>query len=255
MPDPLYVVTGGSLEDAAFLTRAFAGATAVFAMVPPNDATPDYRAFQRRVVDALGRAVEAAKVSHVVTLSSIGGQHPSGNGPIAGLHELERRMDRVRGLNVLHLRPGYFMENLLLGLPLIRGQGIHGSPVRGDLPIQMIATRDVAAVAARRLAALDFRGSSVLELMGPRDVTMSEATAALGKALGKPGLPYVQFPYEAARGAMVGGGMPPGLADLYVEMARGINDGHVRATQPRTPATTTPTTVDAFAASAVGRGV
>ncbi len=240
-------VAAGSIEDPAFAARALAGAGAAFLLVPPNMTAPSFRAYQSRVVDALARAVEAARPAHVVTLSSIGGHLAAGNGPIAGLHELEQRLSAVKGAAVLHLRPGYFLENHLGAVGIVKQMGILGSALRADLPMQMIATRDIAEVAARRLAALDFQGQGALELMGPRDVTMAEVARAVGRAVGKPDLPYVQFPYDEARKGMVGAGLRPDMADLYVEMSRGFNDGTIRPTQPRSPATTTPTTVERFA--------
>ena len=44
--------------DAAALTKAFAGAKAVYAMIPPNIASPDVRAYEERVSDALRAAIE-----------------------------------------------------------------------------------------------------------------------------------------------------------------------------------------------------
>lgn len=240
-------VVAGSIEDPAFAARALAGAGAAFLLIPPHMTAPSFRAYQSRVVDALARAVEAARPGHVVTLSSIGGHLAAGNGPIAGLHELEQRLSAVKGVAVLHLRPGFFMENHLGSVGMVKQMGILGSALRADLPMQMIATRDIAEVGARRLAALDFQGQGALELMGPRDVTMAEVARAVGRAIGKPDLPYVQFPYDEARKGMVGAGLRPDMADLYVEMSRGFNDGTVRPTQPRSPATTTPTTVERFA--------
>lgn len=239
----------GSIEDPAFARAALQGAGAAFLLVPPNFSTPAFRAWQSGVVDALAKAVAVARPGHVLTLSSIGAHLSGGNGPIAGLHELEGRLASVEGVNVLHLRPGYFMENHLAGLGMVRQMGLLGSAIRADLPMQMIATRDIGEVGARRLLALDFQGQGVLELMGPRDVTMAEAARAIGKAIGKPDLRYVQFPFDEARKAMVGMGLQPEMADLYVEMSRGFNEGTVRATQPRSPATTTPTAIEAFAES------
>jgi uncharacterized protein YbjT (DUF2867 family) len=236
-----------SMEDPAALARALGGASAAFVLIPPNLAAKDFRAFQRTVVESIGTALETARVPFVMSLSSIGADRPDRNGPIAGLHDLERRLDRLPGA-VLHLRPGYFMENSLAALGMVKHMGINGSALRADLPMSIIATRDIGEAGARRIVA-GGKGKEVLELQGPRDLTMAELTAALGKAIGKPDLKYVQFPYEEARKGMVGMGLPEGMADLYVEMSRGFNEGAVKPTQPRSAATTTPTTIDAFAAT------
>ena len=237
----------GSIEDPAFAARALAGAGAAFVLVPPNLATPAFRAYQSKVVESLARAIGSARPGHVATLSSIGAHLPRGNGPIAGLHELERRLDAIPNVHLLHLRPGYFMENHLAGLGMVKQMGILGSAIRADVPIQMIATADIGEVGARRLVTLDFKGHGVLELMGPRDVTMADVARAIGKAIGKPDLRYVQFPYDEAKKGMTGMGLQAEMADLYVEMSRAFNEGTVKATQPRSPATTTPTTVEQFA--------
>jgi uncharacterized protein YbjT (DUF2867 family) len=237
----------GSIDDPAFVREAFRGAAAAFVMIPPNFAARGFRAWQNRVAEAVASAIEANGVPRVVTLSSIGADRKDGNGPIAGLHDLERRLEAVKGLQVLHLRPGYFMENHLASIGMIKAMGINGSALRPDLAFAQIATADVGEVAARRLVALDFQGREVLELQGPSDTTMAQATSAIGRAIGKPDLAYVHFSYEDGKKGLMGAGVPEEFADLYMEMSRGFNDGLVKPAQPRSPATTTPTTVEAFA--------
>ena len=186
-------VVTGSIDDPTFLRRAFHGAGAAFVLLPPNLA-PGIRAWQDRTAAAIADALEAEKVSRSVTLSSIGADRPGGSGPIAGLHVLEQRLDRVRGLAPLHLRPGYFFENHLGSIGMIKGMGLTGSALRPDLKVAQIATRDIGEAAARRLLALDWSGRTVHELQGERDLTMTDVATALGKAIGKPELKYVAFP-------------------------------------------------------------
>jgi uncharacterized protein YbjT (DUF2867 family) len=62
----------GSLGDSAAMTKAFSGAKAVYAMIPPNLSALDNRAYQNTVGDALAKAITAARVSYVVNLSSVG---------------------------------------------------------------------------------------------------------------------------------------------------------------------------------------
>ena len=244
----------GSLGDSAFLKSAFEGATAVFTLIPPDYQASNVRKLQNEIGEAIGAAIQAAGVSHVVNLSSVGAEHESGTGPIAGLHQQEQRLNRLN-LNVLHLRPTYFMENHMMNIPMIKHMGINGSAIRPDLPIPMIATRDIGAAAAGRLLALDFKGHSEALLLGPRDYTMAEATRILGAAIGKPELPYVPFSYEDAEKGMVGAGLSPAVASSFVEMSRAMNEGMVFRYQ-RKPENTTPTTLEEFSkmfAAAYGR--
>src|SRR6185295_2673096 len=97
-------------------------------------------------------------------------------------------------------------------IPTIKSMGINGSPLKPDLVQGNIATKDIAQKAAELLDRADFRGSSVVELAGPRDLSMTEITPLLGRAIGKPDLAYVQFPYADAEKAFAGLGMPPATA-------------------------------------------
>ncbi|MBL0348944.1 MAG: NmrA family NAD(P)-binding protein [Elusimicrobia bacterium] len=235
------------LADPAAVAEAFRDATAVFALIPPSYGEEDFRGYQNKVSVVLADALKNAGVRHVVNLSSLGANRPDKTGPIKGLHDHEQRLNKLDGVHVLHLRPTYFMENFFFSLGLIKSQGINGSPLLPDAAFPMIATRDIAAVAARRLLARDFMGKSVQELLGPREVSMAEATRVIGAAIGKPALPYVQFPYADARAAMIGMGMSPDVADQFNEMYKAFNEGVVRPTQARGPQTTTPTTIEEFA--------
>jgi uncharacterized protein YbjT (DUF2867 family) len=238
----------GSVDDPVLVRRALEGAGAAFVIVPPYPG-PGIRAWQDRVAGILAEGLEAARVPYAVALSSLGAQHASGTGPIAGLHTLERRLSQVPALSALLLRPGYYFENHLEAIPLVRSAGMSGGAIAAELRFQQVAAADVGEIAAQRLLALDWRGSEVLELHGERDLTMAEATRALGAAIGKPDLPYVAFPYADAHAAMVRAGLPEELAAIYVELARGLNEGRVQATQPRSGATSTPTSVEAWARS------
>lgn len=236
----------GDSDDPDYLAAAFEGADAAFLVLPPNT-EGDYRALQTRVGEAITAAVLTSGLPRAVDLSSVGAQHASGTGPIVGIHEQEDRLSGIDGLTVLHLRAASFMENQLWSIDLIREQGINGSPLEADLPIPMVAVADIAERAAERLDALDFEPDAVEELLGPRDLTMNEATTLLGRAIGKPDLAYVRFPYEDAREAMVEQGMSEESADLMIEMYRGINEGRVASEQGRTPKSTTETDFETWA--------
>lgn len=241
-------IAAASLDDAAALTKAFSGADAVFTMIPPSYAVENFRAYQNKLSEAITEAVKKSGVKYVVDLSSIGAQQPEKGGPINGLYDHEQRINKLEDVNVLHLRPSYFMENTLWNIGLIKNMGVNGSPLKPDVRFPMIATKDIAAYAAERLSKRDFKGKSVQELHGERDLSMAEVTKILGKAIGKPDLPYVQFSYDDAEKAMTGTGMSADVARLFIEMNKGFNEGAVKSTQPRSEHTTTPTSIEEFAA-------
>jgi len=234
------------LADSAALTRAFDGVRAVYFMVPPDLQSTDYRAQQKRVIDAGAAALEAARVRYAVTLSSFGADKESGSGPVSGLHGMETRFNGISGLNVLHLRAGYFMENILPQVQVIQNFGMTAGPIRAELPLPMITTRDIAAAVADALLKLDFSGQQTRELLGQRELSYAEAARIIGAAIGKPNLGYVQLPPDQFIQALTGMGASRNFAELIVEMANAMNDGRMKALEPRSASNTTPTSFETF---------
>jgi uncharacterized protein YbjT (DUF2867 family) len=238
----------GSLDDAAFLAEAMRDARAIFTMIPPNyTVTENFRAYQGRIIEAFVKAIKDSGVTHVVNLSSLGASLPEGTGPIKGLHDSEQQLNSLEGVNVVHLRPTFFMENLLSGVNVIQQMGVNGSASRPDVSVPMIATKDIAEAAARLMLNPTFTGKQVRELLGPRDYTMIEATKILGRAIGKEDLTYVQVPYEQVRQAMLAQGMSESVANEMIELFESTNEGRIRPTGERTQENTTRTTLEEFA--------
>jgi uncharacterized protein YbjT (DUF2867 family) len=232
--------------DAAALTKAFEGASAVYAMVPPNISAPDVPAYQAKVTDALAAAIKTAAVPKAVVLSSFGADKPGKTGPVTGLHHLEEKLTAVAGLDAVYLRAGYFMENLLPQVAVIQKFGMIAGPVRADLPLPFIATRDIGAAAAELLLKPDFTGKQTRELLGQRDVTYTELSSIVGNAIGKPGLSYTKLPALMLRPALKQIGMSGSMVDILLEMAEALNSGYMVALEPRSAANTTPTSIETF---------
>jgi uncharacterized protein YbjT (DUF2867 family) len=232
--------------DAGALTKAFSGAKAAYAMIPPNISSPDVRAYEERVNDALFSAIDKNGVEHAVVLSSFGADKPHKTGPVVGLHNLEEKLNGIPGLNALYLRAGYFMENILPQVGVIKSFGDMAGPVKGDLPLPMIATRDIGAAAAEALLKLDFEGKRPRELQGARDVTYVEVARIVGSAIGKPDLAYSQMPAAQLKPALMQMGMSSSMADLLLEMADALNSGYMKMLEPRSRENTTPTTLETF---------
>ena len=240
-------VQAGDISDVAFVTAVLRGADAAFLMIPPNVTSPDVLAYMDHTGEVIAEAVRAAGLKTAVHLSSIGADLPAGTGPVVGLHRQETRLNAIDGLTVAHLRPAYFMENLLANVGMVQHMGITGSAMRPELQFPMVATRDIATKAAELLAADALDNQSVHYLLGPRNYSQQEATAAIGQAIGRPELPYVPFGYDDAKKGMMGAGLSESMAGLYDEMTRNMNEEKVMVTAPRDAASTTPTTLAEFA--------
>ena len=151
----------GDSNDAGFLTKAFAGATAAYVMIPPDWAAVDFTDYQRIFADAIADALKKSTVKHVVSLSSVGTHLEEHSGVVFGLRYMEQKLDAITGLNTLHLRPAYFMENTFGQIGVIKQMGIMGSTVKADLKLSMIATKDIADYAFERMNALNFSGKNI----------------------------------------------------------------------------------------------
>jgi uncharacterized protein YbjT (DUF2867 family) len=218
----------------------------VYAMIPPNIGAPDVRAYMEIVSDALRSAIGENGIKYAVVLSSVGADKSRGTGPVAGLHNLEKKLEGIPGLNALFLRAGYFMENILSQAGVIKSMGTMAGPIMEDLPLPMIATRDIGAYAAEALLKLDFIGKSTRELQGPRDVTYIGTAKIVGASIGKENLTYKLVPAAQLKPVLEQMGMSSNMADLLLEMADALNSGHMKMLEPRSPANTTPTTLETF---------
>src|SRR5271168_2485836 len=230
------------LSDAAAITKAFSGARAAYLLLPPVKS----RESQARESDAIAKAVKESGLRYAVHLSSYGAQVPENTGPLVGMHASEEKLNAIDGVNVLHLRAGYFMENNLALISMIQGMGLVGNALLPDVKLPIIATRDVGDYAAQRLLHLDFSGKQTRELLGERDLSMTEVTALIGRGIGKPDLEYKQFPYDQVEQVLTQMGVPPKGAALYIEMYKSINAGVLAPLEPRSPENTTPTSFDKF---------
>ena len=230
------------LSDAAAITKAFSGARAAYLLLPPVKS----REVQERESDAIAKAVKESGLRYAVHLSSYGAQVPENTGPLVGLHASEEKLNAISGLSALHLRAGYFMENNLAAIGMIHGMGLVGNALLPDVKLPMIATRDVGNYAAQRLLHLDFSGKQTRELLGERDLSMTEVTAVIARGIGKPDLRYQQLSYDQVQQALIDLGVPPKGAALYVEMYKAINEQVVVPSEPRSPENTTPTSFESF---------
>jgi uncharacterized protein YbjT (DUF2867 family) len=238
----------GDSTDAEFLKRAFNGASAVYAMIPMDWQAQDYTRHQLKHANAIAAAIKESGVKHLVSLSSQGAHLESNSGVVLGLHKMEKIFNAIDGLNTLHLRPTYFMENTLGMVGLVKQAGILGSPIKPYLTFPAIATKDIANYAAKRLMALDFQGHNTQDLLGARDVSYPELASVYGAAIGKNDLPYVEFSYADFKNSMMTQmGTSESVADNLNEFIHAMNEGKITADAKRDAESTTPTTIEEFA--------
>ncbi|XVJ67821.1 MAG: NAD(P)H-binding protein [Lacibacter sp.] len=218
----------GSVEDPSFLTNAFAGADAVYLMIPPNFGVTDWLGYQKKVADYFVQAVKLNQIKKVVVLSSVGAHMRKGAGPVDGLAYLEQQLEAA-GTDNKFLRPSYFYYNLFGQIPLIKGMGIMGANMGSpDTKLVLTHTDEIADAAAEELLNLSFTGSSVRYIASDERST-SEIASVLGNAIGKENLQWILFSDEQMKAGLLQTGLAEVFAQGYTEMGVALRSGEMEA--------------------------
>lgn len=218
----------GSVSDVAFLTKTFKGADAVYTMVPPTFSASDWKQHIAAVGKIYAQAIAAAGVKNVVNLSSIGAHMPDGCGPVSGLYYVEQALNALEGVNVKHLRPGFFFYNFMANIGMIKQMGIIGGNYGEGAKIVLANPADIADAAAAELLNLSFNGISITYVVSDEKTT-DEIASILGAAIGKPDLKWINFSDEDTVGGMLQNGVPLDIAKNYAEMGAAMRSGEMAA--------------------------
>lgn len=235
----------GDAKNAEFLSSAFQNSDVVMTMIPGDWQTENFAKHQDEISNSIITAIKNTGVKKIVFISSVGGHTEEKTGVVAGLARHEKLLNQLSNVDVVILRPTYFMENLFGNIPLIKSMNINGGILAPDIAFPMIATIDIANVASQYLLNPNFKGVTIRALLGPKNYTMRDATAILGSAIGKPDLQYIQFKPQEVISSMVGMGISQDVANSMVTLMSSMNEGLFNI-EERNDWTTTPTTLEDF---------
>jgi uncharacterized protein YbjT (DUF2867 family) len=210
------------LDDVAGLTAALEGAKGAYLLLPPQMSSTDARNDNARRTDGYVNAIRASATPHIVFLSSIAAQKPTGTGPILSVHDAEVALPKS-GATFTFVRAAYFQENLAGSLYDL-ANGVFPTFLTPDRAIAMVASHDIGTTAAKAL--LEGPQQSVIELSGPRDYSPNDIATVLGRITGKE-IKVAVGPEDAIIPALTGAGLNTHWAGLYKEMIVGLNRGHV----------------------------
>jgi len=239
--------TIGSVSDLAFLSGTFKGADAVYTMVPPTFGASDWKQHIAGIGKLYAQAIAAAGVKNAVNLSSMGAHMPDGCGPVSGLFYVEQALNALEGVNVKHLRPGFFYYNFLANIGMIKHMGIIGGNYGESAKLVLANPADIADAAAEELSNLAFTGKSIRYITSDEKTT-DEVASILGKAIGKPDLKWINFTDEDTVGGMLQNGLPLDVAKNYAEMGAAMRSGEMASEYLNNrPATFGKTNFEAFA--------
>jgi NAD(P)H dehydrogenase (quinone) len=177
-------VAVAEMTNAAALTAAFSGATAVFILPPSEfDPQPGYPE-ARAVIDSVVAALAAGKPPKVLCLSTVGADATTDN-LLSQRGMLEAALRELR-LPLTILRPAWYLDTTAWDVTSARETGlIHSFLIPTERAIPMVAAKDVGRVAAE-LIQEEWTGTRVVELEGPRRVTPNQLADALAGAIGGP---------------------------------------------------------------------
>ena len=229
----------GSHGDTGVVNKAFAGADAVFWVVPPNfqaiSLEEAYVGFTQPAADALKRN----GVKRVVIVSALGRGWPRHTGFISASLAMDDLIEST-GISCRVLTMPGFMDNTLQQLQPIQAQGMFFGPLDPDRKDPRCATRDITTVATKWLLDTTWTGQQDVPVLGPEDLSCNDMAQILSEVLGKP-VRYQQIPFEALKSQLTGRGASEAMAQGMIDMMVAKNEGldHVVA---RTPEGTTPTT-------------
>ncbi len=233
-------VIEGSHGDPAGPDRAFDGADAVFWLTPPDPRAESveaaYVAFTRPAAEAFSRR----GVKRVVSVSALGRGTPwaAQAGYATASLAMDDQIARA-GVAYRALTNPSFMDNIAAQAGAIKNQGLFFSPIAGDRKLPAVATRDIAAAAARLLLDDSWSGSGEVPLLGPEDLSFNDMAEIISEVLGKE-VRFRQITFEAYKDRFVGFGMSDAMAQGMTDMAWAKNEGLDNAAA-RTPGNSTPT--------------
>ena len=233
-------VVQGSHSDFDVVSQAFAGADAVFWLVPLSPVAQSLEAAYLDFTRSACEAIKSQGVRRLVGISALGrGTAVAGN---AGLVTASLAMDDLiasTGVSYRALTMPSFMDNILRQIEPIKRQGVFFSPISGGRKLPTCATRDIAAVAARLLLDSSWSGVGHAAVLGPEDLSFNDMAEIIADVLGKP-VRFQQISFEAFKAGLIERGASEAIAQGTTDMLRAKNEG-LDNVEPRTPENTTPT--------------
>jgi uncharacterized protein YbjT (DUF2867 family) len=233
-----------SSDDTLGLIEATQQADALFWLTPPKLDVPSLRGWYSQTAIAGAKAVRENNIKRVVNISSIGAGAAPNLGTVSFSGETEALFNQTAA-NVLHLRPGYFMENFLDQVEAIRTDRTIQFPYASDHDIPWISTDDIGDVSADYLLDEEWAGHWTRNLMGAENLTLTEAAAILSQVLNC-SIEYVQVSFESLQQQFTAMGATAEVQREMDELFHALGDPDGVYATARTPEAATPTTFRQF---------
>lgn len=229
-------VVPGSHDDIGVVTEAFAGADCVFWLVPPNRYAESVEGYYLDFTRPACEAIKSQGVKRVVGVSTLGRGVAKNAGQLSAALAMDELIEST-GVSYRALQMPFFMENMLGQVETIKSQGMFFLANSGDRKLPTVATRDIAAVAARLLLDDSWSGQGSVPVVGPDDLSPNDMAQIMSEVLQRP-VRFQQVTGADYKATLMQYGITEAWAQGLVDMAAAQNDG-VYDVEPRTPPSTT----------------
>ena len=240
-----------SSDDPQGLIAVTQQADALFWLTPPKLDVPSLRDWYLHTAQAGADAVRTNGIARVVNISGIGAGAKPNLGTVSFSGDAEAIFNET-GANIVHLRPGYFMENFLAQVETIERDRVVRFPYPSDHDIPWISTNDIGDVAAQYLLVGEptvgnrhWAGQWTRNLMGPENLTLLETCAILSQVLGYT-VEFDRVSIESLQQQFAVMGATTEVRQEMGDLFRSLGDPDGVYATARTPEATTPTTFEQF---------
>ncbi|NGO66073.1 NmrA family NAD(P)-binding protein [Rhizobium daejeonense] len=165
------------------LGRFFEDADAAFLMVKTLWAAEDFHGHYPAVALRFFDALRDSPVKLAVSLTAMGSELSGNTGHFQGFYILDQILNRLRGINLVHLQGGWFMEDLSRWADAIAQHDRIGFTLAPDVKAPWVSIPDLADFAAKEFDSPPDHHQTVKQL--GIDYTMTEIAAMIGRALGR----------------------------------------------------------------------
>ena len=231
-------------DDAQGLIEITQQADALFWLTPPKLDVPSLKDWYLQTAKAGANAVSANGIPRIVNISSIGAGAKPNLGTVSFSGNVESIFNQTAA-NVVHLRPGYFMENFLAQIETIQSDRIVRFSYPSDHDIPWISTDDIGDVAAQYLLDRRWAGQCTRNLMGVENLTLLETSAILSQVLDY-SIEYAQVSIESLQQQIAAMGATAEVQREMGDLFRALGDPDGIYATARTLDATTPTTFEQF---------
>ena len=242
---PNSIIAVADIGNTSEMITATKDADALFWLVPPLITVTDLKGWYEKVTAAGIAAVNENHIKKVVLVSSLGVNLDETSGNLAYAAEMEIAFDKLDA-DVLCLRPGYFMENLLTQVQPLQTHKHFSFLFKPDFSIPFISTDDIGDAAARYLLDTKWAGHWKLNLMGPESITCEQVSARLSAVLPH-AITYQQGSVEQSKAMLTHFGASTAVQQELTDMFQTLASKKGPYASPRTPESHTPTSLEQFA--------